>query len=202
MRMHHALLLEGSYEWALTRLPLTCRNEGPDVVHFRGARMGIDEVRKLIRDAYQTPLVNSHREFLLAYREILPEAQNALLKLLEEPPEKARFYVITGEKGLLLPTLLSRLVRFEVEPEGEEVGVDAFFRAGYAERLAMIADRAAKKDDEWTLALMNALETWAEKHTHLKLMRAIADLRPAFLAPGASRKMILEHLSLILPPQT
>jgi hypothetical protein len=203
--MHHALLLEGSFEWALTCIPDFCAHEGPDVIHYRGGRMGIDEVRKLTQAAYQTPLTQPKRHFLLIFDEFTHEAQNALLKLLEEPPLTAQFYLITERTGGLLPTLMSRLARSEEGDRDEHTREDevaAFFNAAYGERLATILERTNKKDDVWASLIMDAFELYAEKHKDAVLMKKLCEIRPMFALPGASKKMILEHLALLLPPKT
>ena len=53
---------------------------------------------------------------LLVPQESSPEAANALLKLLEEPPGAARFILTSSEPGLLLPTIRSRAVPLHVPP--------------------------------------------------------------------------------------
>ena len=44
------------------------------------------------------------------------QAANRILKTLEEPPEKARIILTTSRPGALLPTILSRVVRWNVPP--------------------------------------------------------------------------------------
>lgn len=51
---------------------------------------------------------------LLVPQEASPEAANALLKLLEEPPGQARFILTSSEPGMLLPTIRSRTVPVHV----------------------------------------------------------------------------------------
>lgn len=53
---------------------------------------------------------------LLVPQEASPEAANALLKLLEEPPGHARFILTSSEPGMLLPTIRSRTVPLHVAP--------------------------------------------------------------------------------------
>ena len=52
----------------------------------------------------------------LVPQEASPEAANALLKLLEEPPGAARFILTSSEPGRLLPTIRSRTVPMHVGP--------------------------------------------------------------------------------------
>ncbi len=53
---------------------------------------------------------------LLVPQEASPEAANALLKLLEEPPGSARFILTSSEPGRLLPTIRSRTVPLHIPP--------------------------------------------------------------------------------------
>lgn len=198
--MHHALLVEGRYEWALTCLPDVCRIEGVDVIHYRGVRMGIDEVRMLTGAAHQTPFELSARHFVLAYGDITREAQNALLKIFEDPPHTARFYLVIEERETLLPTLRSRMVAYDTErTEHDALAASAFMSSSYAERLTRIAERTTKKDEVWCEKVFRAIEGYAATSEDTTLMRAVVSLRPYFRTPGASKKMILEHLSLMLP---
>lgn len=47
-------------------------------------------------------------------------AQNALLKTLEEPPGYVSIFLLTKNKNVFLPTILSRAVKYEVISESEE----------------------------------------------------------------------------------
>lgn len=53
---------------------------------------------------------------MLVPQEASPEAANALLKLLEEPPGEARFILTSSDPGMLLPTIRSRAVPMHVPP--------------------------------------------------------------------------------------
>lgn len=57
----------------------------------------------------------------LVPQEASPEAANALLKMLEEPPGGARFILTSSEPGRLLPTIRSRTVPLHVSPLPREV---------------------------------------------------------------------------------
>ncbi len=63
----------------------------------------------------------------LVPQESSPEAANALLKLLEEPPGAARFILTSSEPGMLLPTIRSRTVPLHVPPLSREA-VGSFLR--------------------------------------------------------------------------
>lgn len=75
---------------------------------------GIASARLVQRQAALTPVEGGWRVFLIGHAERLvpqeasPEAANALLKLLEEPPPRTLFMLTTAEPGLVLPTIRSR----------------------------------------------------------------------------------------------
>ena len=77
---------------------------------------GIATVRLLQRGAALTSVEGGRRIFIvgeadrLVPQESSPEAANALLKLLEEPPAGSLFILTTVDPGLMLPTVRSRSV--------------------------------------------------------------------------------------------
>lgn len=52
----------------------------------------------------------SQKTIILAADKFNIEAQNALLKVLEEPPQNVRFILVAKYKSAILPTILSRLI--------------------------------------------------------------------------------------------
>lgn len=72
---------------------------------------GIEEARKLQKFLWQTPLKSPRRMAILDQAdELTDQAQNAMLKILEEPPKHSLIVLIASEPELLLPTLRSRLI--------------------------------------------------------------------------------------------
>lgn len=69
----------------------------------------VDQVRSAISDAYTKPFENGKKVYIFKYGDdITPQAQNALLKILEEPPAYAVFIILCENTNSLLPTILSR----------------------------------------------------------------------------------------------
>ena len=112
MNEHHAILIFAD-SLALSGIPDAYLEQGADVLHLIKDRFGIDDARELSEQASQTPFASSVRVFVIATNDVAVEAQNALLKLLEEPPQHARFYLILPPGSFLLPTLRSRLYEQE-----------------------------------------------------------------------------------------
>lgn len=74
----------------------------------------VDDVRAIIADART---LSSPKVYLLADAETMTvQAQNALLKLAEEPPENAHIILTVADENSLLPTIFSRSSLFRMEP--------------------------------------------------------------------------------------
>ena len=95
----------------------------PDILELSPEKreITIKQVREVINFLKYAPLEASYKVILIKDAEKLnPEASNALLKSLEEPPEYALFILLTENFTQLLPTIVSRtqVVRFRSLPEG------------------------------------------------------------------------------------
>lgn len=74
---------------------------------------GVDNVRALRDEAIYSPAQVKKRVYIIDEVHMLsPQAFNALLKILEEPPEHLMFILATTELHKVLPTILSRCQRF------------------------------------------------------------------------------------------
>ncbi len=72
-------------------------------------KIGIDQIRDVIRRGQFSPVQGERKVCLIPYGEALtPEAENALLKVLEEPTPYIAFVIMVRDPGDLLPTIRSR----------------------------------------------------------------------------------------------
>jgi len=77
----------------------------------------VDEVRELRERLHQTRGRSGHRVAVVdAIDDCNPNAANALLKTLEEPPPQTLFLLVSHRPGLLLPTIKSRCLGIAVRP--------------------------------------------------------------------------------------
>src|SRR5204862_2742225 len=92
------------------------RGEDIDVIEIDAAsNTGVDNVRDtIISSAYNTPARSRFKVFIIDEVHMLSKAAfNALLKTLEEPPSHVKFILATTEPEKLLPTILSRVQRYD-----------------------------------------------------------------------------------------
>ncbi len=86
-----------------------------DVLEIDGAsNRGIDSIRELRETVRYRPAKSRHKIYIIDEVHMLtPEAFNALLKTLEEPPEQVLFVFATTEPHKIPQTILSRCQRFD-----------------------------------------------------------------------------------------
>lgn len=108
-------------------------NSSMDVVEMDAAsNRGIDEIRDLRDRVNLAPVSGRVKVYIIDEVHMLTvEAFNALLKMLEEPPEHVVFVLATTEKHKVLPTIISRCQSFDFRRPGVPV---------IAEKLSEIAD--------------------------------------------------------------
>ncbi len=88
---------------------------GVDVLEIDGAsNTGVDDIRDLRENVRYLPARSRFKIFIIDEVHMLSiNAFNALLKVLEEPPEHAKFLFATTEPHKIPPTILSRCQRFD-----------------------------------------------------------------------------------------
>ena len=166
------------------------------------AKFGIDDARSLVTQAYSRP---SNADILcLVVRAdfITLEAQNALLKILEEPPESSKFVFVLPTDFSLLPTLASRFNKIDVTEVNKGQLTEEFrefITLDYKARLAAIDKAIKSKDLDWQRAIKTGLISHLEADgTKLKSYPELEFVARTLLTRGASNKMLLEHMSLLI----
>jgi len=91
-----------------------------DVIEIDGAsNRGIDDIRQINDTVGYRPGKGNYKIYIIDEVHMLTkEAFNALLKTLEEPPEKVKFFFATTEAHKVLSTILSRCQRFDLKRVG------------------------------------------------------------------------------------
>lgn len=93
----------------------------PDIVyvsHEKPNSIGVEDIRGQINNDIGIKPYSSPRKIYIMNEgeKMTPQAQNALLKTLEEPPEYAVILILTDNVEGLLPTIISRCVVLNMKP--------------------------------------------------------------------------------------
>lgn len=86
------------------------------------ATIGVESIRKLITDALNKPFYARRKVYIIDDGDdITPQAQNAFLKIFEEPPEYLVFIIVCENDNQLLETIRSRAVQVNFPRVSDEI---------------------------------------------------------------------------------
>lgn len=93
----------------------------PDLIyvsHEKPGSIGVDDIREQINDTIMIRPYSSYYKIYIVdeAEKMTVQAQNALLKTIEEPPSYAVIILITTNQEAFLPTILSRCVQLKLKP--------------------------------------------------------------------------------------
>jgi len=171
----------------------------------------IDDAREVKSAAETKPVRESGRKmFVLTMNGITVEAQNALLKLLEEPPVSAHFFLIIPSAHLLLPTVKSRLSF--IGNGGSKAAADSelmkeaerFVKSSVKQRLDAVKSlmddiSKEKRPKQDAIDFLNALEETIHEGSVKKnagALEAVETARRYMNDRAPSLKMLLEYVAL------
>lgn len=209
--IHHANLLIGSSEAAEPYLCSLCDGLGiklannPDFFAFRMETFGIDEARELrllsARKAVTTAKAGQagRKIFLISSARLTLEAQNALLKIFEDPFPDTYFFLVVREEALIIPTLRSRLEAVRM-PEGQTLrsgNAEEFLSLSLKDRL-LFAKKFALEDMDLPVFLDNLLLSLKKRKETRTLLESVYNLRRFASDPAVLPRLVIEHLSLVL----
>ena len=220
MKHHHAFAIEAEVEegiriaqvWVKKELGISGGNN-PDINVLRYGLFSVADARRVTELAASAAFAGDAKVVIVAASRAYHEAQNALLKVFEEPPAGTYLFLIMPSLGGLLPTLRSRVQVLTVgftKPHIPEI-TQEFLQGTKEKRGAIIKRLTSGKDDEKkrelrdeAIALVNGVEVVAydvgfTKPNIGELLSDIATLRSHLYDRSAPVKMILEHLALVMP---
>lgn len=215
--LHHAYLIEGEREAAFSLLCDFLDDElgfpvkaNPDLWRKECDTFGIDDARDLKEWQSRKSVAHERKISIVIAHSFTMEAQNALLKVFEEPAEGTHFFVIADNADIFLPTLRSRLSIVSLRGCAPSLGeyrdfAEHFLKKGKAERIASLQKIIEEKDKHSALSFLSALEVVL--HERLKSsnskqatsVREILRCKRFLYGRAPSVKIILEHLALTIP---
>lgn len=186
------------------------RNGNPDVFIKHYEAFGVGDSREVTRLAQLKP-IGERKILCLSAPSMTIEAQDALLKLFEEPPAHTHFFVVLPSVNNLRPTLLSRVqilsARMFQGSLETFAGAAEFLQMSYAKRLDIVGKIAKDKNRGEALKLINALEANLYKCNELNHLQktegleALAQTRKYLGDKGSMLKQLLESVAIQLPIQ-
>ena len=209
---HHAYLIT---ETEGNTLIADLKKDYPEAKHQKFDRLGIEDSRALALDQSQTNWHGHKKIFILEINDATIEAQNALLKTLEEPTAETHFFLIVPSIEVLLPTVRSRLQTLRVTLKNpnprvtlEDSRCDLNTQLAQ-EFLALIPTKRLEwlKNTDLPNNFLDQLEVamFKPQGRTLKTQNSRCDLkswpdltlaRRHWRTPGASHKLLLEHLAM------
>ena len=220
---HPAFVIESEAEegievaraWAKKELGMKIENN-PDIVVLRYGLLSVEDARQVSELAAGKAFTGEHKVVIISASRAYHEAQNALLKLFEEPPVGVYIFFVLPSLGGLLPTLRSRVqvLKHQAPSTKHEINpAEEFIKASKEKRSVMIKKLTSGKDEEEkrenreeVITILNGIEAIAYerrgdtlKQGVTSLLSDIAVLRGHLYDRSAPVKMILEHLSLVIP---
>ena len=189
----------------------------PDVLYFeRSEKLGIGEARKIKNHFSHKPFQAKGKAVVLEDAGILtPEAQNALLKTLEEPPADALIILAASSDAQFLPTILSRCQIINLEGrkynnynnyKNYTKDLEALLKADIPERFEYI--EKLKDRGEFLKFLIQAFRQQLLQSTHaksdlarLEIQNFLKELLQAeqWAKQNVNIRAILEYLMLVMP---
>ncbi len=218
--IHHAYCIEGKGAEVIVKLRTFFEHDldftttaNPDFYLKESETMTIDDGRELKEIHLRKAFGPSGRKIhIIKTNTITREAQNALLKIFEEPKLGNHFFLVVPSAAIILPTLRSRMV---IVKDGISEPYDLktpehFFKAPVAKRLEIVKDLIeAIQNEEKTKAdavlFVDQLErtkrtaTSPEKMTKkdVWLLEELSKCRRYLGDRAPSVKQLLEHIALI-----
>jgi DNA polymerase III, delta subunit len=195
--MHHAVITQASKEDILARLGkegITVA-QNPDVLVMTFTELSVDDARVISTYAFLKSLMNG-KYFIITFDRAGNEAQNALLKVVEEAPGGSHFFLCTQNIGAIIPTLRSRCVVEAAEIGETTTEATEFLSLSYADRLSKIEKMvtASQRSQDRT-----PLREFARALVVAHPTRATLEALRYLEQNGSSPKLVLSHLAVTLP---
>ncbi|MCP3965235.1 MAG: DNA polymerase III subunit gamma/tau [Lentisphaerae bacterium] len=113
-----------------------------DVIEIDAASQNsVDNIRELRDEVMHVPISGRYKIYIIDEVHMLSKAAwNALLKTVEEPPPHVKFIFATTEVHMVLPTIISRCQRFDLQPISSRLITDRLLKIAEAEEVSISID--------------------------------------------------------------
>lgn len=211
--LHHAYLIVGDVVVSQAELLRYIADDleysirgNPDFWQETYQTFGIDDARALSEMHLRKPLAEK-KLFVLTIGSIMLEAQNALLKLFEEPQPGNHFFLIMQSDASVIPTLRSRMQKVEVAQKEKNTDFGKkFLSSNIVTRLNMMEQVIEDKNKDEARAYIHSLidAIRSEYSDEKEITRTLPVLETLMKSDdylsdrSPSVKILLEHIAHIV----
>lgn len=216
--MNTFIISSKDLEKALDEASKVCRENKIDsfsieVLEFEKA-LGIEDVRNIQKTIFLKPFKGEKKALIVKlFAGATIEAQNSMLKLLEEPPMSSLIFLVTDNAKIFLPTILSRVKLIEIANEDIQTNNDGLKEilstncTGDSLYLAQVVAKDKNEAITWLegtilAARKKMLSELANKQESLRLRKLIHKLELTHYdlkTTNVNPRLALENLFLNLP---
>jgi len=193
--LHHAYVIQGEERVVLPELLKLFPNEKD--LHINSYETFYIEDGQIIRNL--ASLSSDRQLFILSFRFITKEAQNSLLKLLEEPNKNTTFFLIVPNTSILLSTVISRLYPLKVTSLYDLTDAKEFLTMTMKERLFFFNGIIKEKDKSAAILFLGNLERELYAREETSVLPDVLLAENYMYDRGASIKMLLEYIAVVVP---
>lgn len=202
----HSILVVGNDFTYQEKLRKEISNQKRDERYFNLLTFGIDESHELLKLA---SALDKPTTFFVVVNLITNEAQNALLKLTEEPSKYFQLVITVPTDQNILPTFISRFRVVFVGNGGADFTFDVnnFLKASVPKRIKMLEPYIEHPEDEeevkvrkdFFLNFVRELHKELSKAKNIEGLKILSSVDSYGGMTAPSFKMFFEHLATNLP---
>ena len=227
--LHHAYLIEGEHKEIVPEILEFLENVGikvrgnPDFCQIHIDNFKIDEALSLRSMSSDKNFTVAKKIFIICASTFSLDAQQALLKMFEEPIANTHFFLIVPDASALLKTLVSRfyIIKTKRGLEDELQQAETFMAMSIQNRINFIKELLAEEEGaedgadleaslpsprSKALKFLNTLEftlhqkAMSRMPLDTRVFNQIFKVREFLRQPGSSTKSLMESIALTVPP--
>ena len=216
LTMHSFLLITKTPKTARGWITTFCKEKNIAAIDQHNiiieGSIGIKDIRTLQKDLFLTPVQSKTKAIIIQNGDTLTnEAQNALLKTLEEPPDNTIIIISAQNKNAFLPTVLSRCKIIELGNQNKE-STENFStfnfqlstipigdRLAYAQNISKTKEEAISWTEQSIITLRDDLLSSHSSSGKNKLVKCLRELQRAHTTLSTTNvqpRFIIENLLL------
>lgn len=219
-QLHHAYVVEGDTDYSYKNVCEFCERDlglktkaNPDFIYEVYDRFSVDDARRMRSLQMNKTREGEKKVFVVSFNFISTEAQNSLLKVLEEPTKGTHFFILTPSSHIFLDTIRSRVSILNSTKNSENENAINFISSTIPQRMKFITNLVQKiKDDKASkfdaIKLIRGLEVEIHKKTadasdqdkreYFKKLKNINKVGDFLQDSSASVKQLLEYIAVII----